>query len=146
MKSRSSFIVVLLMGCVFSSALATSAANTAHLSPALANGSAIFHTGRDLHGTRIAAQPRAMMPSCEACHRADGSGGLHLPGGAVSADLRHHALVTAQKPPYTLALVERAISRGIDNTGAPLHHVMPHWRLSQTDLHDVAEYVLTELK
>ena len=112
----------------------------------LANGKAIFTTGRDLQGTRISAVPAAMMPYCAACHRADGSGGVHLPGGAVSADLRHKALVTGQKPPYTLALLERAISEGIDNTGQPLNHVMPRWRMSARDLHDVAEYVLTGLK
>ena len=61
----------------------------------------------------------------------------------MSAVLRHAALVTHQKPPYTLALLERAISKGIDNTGQPLNHVMPHWHLSARDLHDVAQYVLT---
>lgn len=71
---------------------------------------------------------------------------MHLPGGAVSADLRHKALVTDQKHPYTLALVERAISTGIDNEGQRLNRVMPRWRLSRRDLHDVAYYVLTQLK
>jgi hypothetical protein len=60
--------------------------------------------------------------------------------------LRYKALVTDQKPPYTLALLERAISTGIDNTGEPLNPVMPHWKLSRRDLHDVAYYVLTKLK
>ncbi len=71
---------------------------------------------------------------------------MHLPGGAVSADLRYKALLTEQKPPYTLALLERAISTGIDNTGQPLNPVMPRWKLSKRDLHDVAYYVLTKLK
>jgi len=61
-----------------------------------------------------------MFPTCAACHNADGSGGKHLPGGAVSADLRHAALVTAQKTPYTLPLLERAISTGVDNQGQAL--------------------------
>ena len=64
----------------------------------------------------------------------------------MSADLRHTALVTKQKPPYTLSLLERAISKGIDNTGQPLNRVMPRWRLTGRDLHDVAQYVLTVLK
>ena len=71
---------------------------------------------------------------------------MHLPGGAVSADLRHKALVTDQKQPYTLALLERAISTGVDNESQTLNPVMPRWKLSQSDLHDVAYYVLTALK
>lgn len=112
----------------------------------IANGRLIFQTGRDAHAVQIVASPPALYPKCAACHRADGSGGMHLPGGAVSADLRRKALVTDQKPPYTLSLVERAISNGIDNQGQPLNKVMPHWKLSSTDLHDVAYYVLNELK
>ncbi len=64
----------------------------------------------------------------------------------MSADLRHKALVSNQTHPYTLALVERAISTGIDNNGQSLNPVMPHWKLSKRDLHDVAYYVLTKLK
>jgi len=113
---------------------------------AIANGQSIFQTGRDSDGSQIIAKPPALYPKCAACHLADGSGGVHLPGGAVSADLRYKALVTEQKPPYTLALLERAISTGIDNTGQRLNSVMPRWKLSKRDLHDVAYYVLTKLK
>ncbi|HVA27528.1 MAG TPA: c-type cytochrome [Candidatus Baltobacteraceae bacterium] len=113
---------------------------------AIANGRAIFQTGVDANGTQIVASPAALMANCAACHHSDGSGGMHLPGGAVSADLRYKALVTEQIPPYTIALLERAISTGVDNQGHPLDPVMPRWKLSPTDLHDVAEYVLTQLK
>ena len=131
--------LILAAGTCASQAAGSSAAS-------IANGKAIFQTGIDRAGSHIAASPPALMPSCAACHHADGSGGLHLPGGAVSADLRHAALITSQHPPYTLALLERAISTGIDNQGHPLNKVMPRWRLSKTDLHDVAEFVLTSLK
>jgi len=112
----------------------------------IANGHAIFQTGRDLNGVHINAKPPALFPACAMCHGASGAGGKKLPGGAVSADLRHAALVTHQKHPYTLALLERAISTGIDNDGQRLSPVMPRWQLSKRDLHDVAEYVLTQLK
>jgi mono/diheme cytochrome c family protein len=111
----------------------------------IANGRAIFQTGRDLAGKPISAVPRPMAPTCAGCHRANGAGGVHLPGGAVSADLRHAALVKP-RPPYTAALLERAISTGIDNQGQKLNPMMPRWRLSKTDLHDVAQYVWTQLK
>ena len=109
----------------------------------LDNGRAIFLTGKDLDGAQIAAAQPPLRPYCAACHGANGAGGVHLPGGAVSADLRHAALVTRQRHPYTLALLERAISTGIDNDGKPLDPVMPRWQLTTRDLHDVASYVLT---
>lgn len=143
MHARAAILVALLAAA---SALPCAHAAAATTPSPLANGKAIFTTGRDLQGRRIAAVPPAMMPNCAACHHADGSGGLHLPGGAVSADLRHAALVTNQKPPYTIALLERAISQGVDNQGQPLNRVMPRWHLSARDLHDVAQYVLTGLK
>lgn len=113
---------------------------------AIANGRTIFMTGRDAAGVQLTAVHPALRGSCAACHGADGAGGLHLPSGAVSADLRHAALVTHQKRPYTVALLERAISTGIDNMGQPLNPVMPRWRMSRRDLHDVSLYVLTKLK
>jgi mono/diheme cytochrome c family protein len=124
----------------------TSAAPAPHVYSAVANGGAIFQTGRDFDGIQIRAQSPQPFNSCEACHRADGSGGKRFADGAVSADLRHRALVIDQKHPYDVALLERAISKGIDNEGQPLDRVMPHWRLSPRDLHDVAEYVLLKLK
>jgi mono/diheme cytochrome c family protein len=135
---------MLLAGAFVASLAAAAGATSADRS--IANGRSIFQTGRDLNGKAIYASPPPMRASCAACHRANGAGGVHLPGGAVSADLRHAALVTHQKHPYNLALLERAIAKGIDNEGKPLHPAMPRWRLSNRDLHDVAQYVLTQLK
>jgi hypothetical protein len=39
--------------------------------------------------------------------------------------------------------LERAISTGIDNQGKPLNPVMPRWKMTPRDLHDVAEFVRT---
>ena len=112
----------------------------------LTNGQSIFQTGRDLAGVQILAQPPPMSNKCSACHRSDGRGGVHLPGGAVSADLRYGALVTERRHPYDMALLERAISTGVDNDGHQLDPAMPRWKLSQRDLQSVAQYVLTQLK
>lgn len=112
----------------------------------LTNGRDIFLTGKDTDGIQITASPKPLLPYCAACHRANGAGGMHFPDGAVSADLRHGALVVGQRHPYTIPLLERAISTGIDNDGKPLDPVMPRWKLSSRDLHDVAWYVYTQLK
>jgi mono/diheme cytochrome c family protein len=114
--------------------------------PASENGRSIFQTGKDSEGRQIVAVKPPLRPSCAACHRPNGAGGVHLPGGAVSADLRRSALVAGQKHPYDLALLERAITTGVDNDGQPLNPVMPRWRLNARDLHDVAAYVLAQLK
>jgi mono/diheme cytochrome c family protein len=134
--------VVILAGCVHERAPVTQPAPP----DSLADGRAIFQTGKDADGVQIVAQQPPLYNRCAACHRADGSGGIRLPGGAVSADLRHRALVTQMKHPYNLALLERAIATGVDNDGQKLDPVMPRWRLSPRDLHDVAQYVLTQLK
>ena len=124
------------------SANATAAPAASTYSP-LANGRDIFRTGRDIDGHPLLAATHPLRASCAACHGQSGAGGLHIADHAVSADLRHKALVTNQKPPYTLALLERAISKGIDNTGQRLNPVMPRWHMPARDLHDVAAYVLT---
>lgn len=134
-------IVVFLCACANNSATSGSAKSAAVT--AVANGRMIYLTGKDAAGFRILAQNPPLRTSCAACHGANGSGGVHLPGGAVSADLRHKALVVNQKIPYTLATLERAISTGIDNLGKPLNPVMPRWNMTPRDLHDVASYVLT---
>ena len=137
-------IATLVSLCILLGGCASSATDAR--ADALANGKAIFSTGRDSQGQTIAAQTPPLMPSCQACHGANGAGGVHLPGGAVSADLRYSALVSGQKHPYTMALLERAISTGIDDDGDSLDPVMPRWQLSKQNLHDVAYYVLHKLK
>lgn len=139
MVYRASLLVV----SVFAASLCVAGAET--MKSSIANGRAIFQTGRDLHGTQIRASRPPLRPSCAACHGANGAGGIHV-GSAVSADVRHAPMVTHMKHPYTLALIERAVAKGIDSDGQALSPVMPRWQMSATDLHDVSEYVLTQLK
>jgi len=130
-----------LSACANNSA-ATKSAPVAPKATAIGNGRTIFLTGKDSQGFRINAQHPPLRASCAACHGANGAGGVHLPGGAVSADLRQKALASV-KPAYTLQSLERAISTGVDNQGKPLNPVMPRWRMTPRDLHDVAEFVQT---
>lgn len=133
-------------GCSNAPKKSARAATVPSIANSTANGRSIFQTGRDANGTQIAAARKPLFSSCAACHGVSGAGGRHFSDGAVSADLRRRALVTEQKTPYTLALLERAISTGVDNEGKPLDPIMPRWKLSKRDLHDVALYVATQLK
>ena len=131
-----------MVGCQRGGVTAGSSASPSRVQTVASdNGRLIFQTGRNRDGKQIVAAEPPLRPSC-----ANGAGGIHRPGGAVSADLRHDALVVGQKHPYNLALLERAVTTGVDNDGQLLNPVMPHWRVSQRDLHDVATYVLTRLK
>src|SRR5579872_1505717 len=125
--------------------VATRMATTSAWNPVL-NGKMLYLEGRDLGGHAMIAQNPPLFHRCVDCHMANGAGGRHFTDGAISADLRHAALVTAQQHPYTIVLLERAISTGVDNEGKSLDPVMPRWHLSQRDLHDVAQYVFTQLK
>jgi mono/diheme cytochrome c family protein len=136
-------VAVLLCTLLLLVCASCSGAQTAN--GASANGRAIFQTGRDIDGVQITARSKPLFQKCSACHKADGSGGKRFADGAVSADLRHRTMVH-DKPAWTTALLERAISDGIDNENKPLDPVMPRWKLSRRDLHDVAEYVRTQLK
>ncbi len=122
-------------------------------SKAIANGRSIFFSGTDLDGTRIStAHPFRVYQSCAVCHGPDGGGGVELPDGAVSAKLGPNARMMDQmssmngkNAPWTLALMERAISDGLDQNGEALSPVMPRWKMSERDLHDIALYVLTQI-
>ncbi|HEX5274866.1 MAG TPA: c-type cytochrome [Candidatus Rubrimentiphilum sp.] len=131
-----------VLGACANNSAQTQPAVTAAKNSAAANGRMIYLTGKDSQGFRINALHPPLRTSCAACHGANGSGGVHLPGGAVSADLRQKALA-AVKPAYTLQSLQRAISTGIDNQGMPLNPVMPRWQMTPRDLHDVAQFVQT---
>lgn len=122
---------------------------------AFVNGRSIFLTNTDIDGTRITtATPARYYQSCAVCHGPDGAGGVQLADGAISAKLgsQAHMLdmgamgsMSTKNTPWTIALFERAISTGIDQNGDRLSLVMPRWNMSKRDLHDIAEYVSTQI-
>lgn len=122
-------------------------------SKAIANGRSIYFSGTDLDGTPITtANPFRVYQSCAVCHGPDGGGGVQLADGTVSAKLGPNAHMLDQmgsmngkQVPWTLALFERAISSGLDENGGMLNPVMPRWKMSKRDLHDIALYVLTQI-
>jgi cytochrome c oxidase subunit 2 len=81
------------------------------------------------------------------CHGPHGRGGIPvLRGTAIPPDIRYEALTTEAQdqgqgkmthPPYTDALIRRAITKGIDPAGQPLDWTMPRWQMGQEDLDDL---------
>jgi len=53
--------------------------------------------------------------------------------------------MNGEMKPWTLALFERAISTGVDQNGDQLSPVMPRWKMSERDLHDIAVYISTQI-
>lgn len=90
---------------------------------------------------------------CVSCHGPHGRGGIPvMMGTAIPPDIRYEALTTEEHekgtgemahPPYTDALIRRAITKGIDPAGQPLDWTMPRWQMGQEDLEDLLAYLKT---
>jgi len=61
-------------------------------------------------------------------------GGLSRPSTVSASSIR-------QRPPYTDALLARAIIQGLDSSGEQLSPLMPRWTLSESELQDLLTYL-----
>jgi mono/diheme cytochrome c family protein len=127
----------------------------ADLTPQELRGRRIYRTGESPSGTPITALaggenlelPATSLP-CMSCHGRDGRGKEE--GGVSPSNVRWAALTRPYPvanasgrahPPYTAALVKRAITMGIDPGKHHLHVVMPRYRLSMRDADDLVAYL-----
>lgn len=84
---------------------------------------------------------------CVACHGEDGTGGDPIMRvSPVPPDIRYETLTEDDHhdhghPPYTGALIGRAITDGVDPAGRPLSADMPRWSLTDEDLDDLIEFL-----
>lgn len=125
------------------------------LTPAELRGRQIYRTGESPSGQPIVALvgpedlevPATSFP-CMSCHGRDGRGKDE--GGIRPSNLQWHALtkpyaVTGPSgrshPPYTPALLKRAITMGTDPARQRLNPVMPRYRLSMQDADDLIAYL-----
>lgn len=78
--------------------------------------------------------------------------GPGMMGGALPSDIRYEALTKEEHregekgrehPPYTDALIKRAITQGVDPAGNSLDWTMPRWRMAEEDLADLLAYLRT---
>ena len=117
------------------------------------NGERIYYTATSSSGDPIGfvGGPHWLHMhggSCVSCHGPGGRGGIQIPmTSQVAPDIRYSTLTSEkhdeEHPPYTKALIKRAITDGLDPAGEPLHWTMPRWRMSDADLNDLVEYLNT---
>lgn len=88
---------------------------------------------------------------CVACHGTEGKGGI-LFGKVASADIRYksltsedhrHGMGNDHHSKCTDELIKRAVTRGLNSAGKPLDRMMPRFRMSDSDLDDLIEYLKT---
>ncbi len=81
---------------------------------------------------------------CASCHGAGAQGGIQVADGVISPDIRWGKLRQLH-PPYTDALLRRAILDGLAQNGQPLDPNMPRWqgRLSASQVTAVIDYLHT---
>jgi len=122
------------------------------------NGERIYYTGISERSGPIPAAGGPMWlgmrgGGCVTCHGVHGRGGVPvMMGGAVPSDIRYETLTqeehragegTREHPPYTEALIKRAITEGQDPAGNPLDWTMPRWRIAAEDVEDLVAFLKT---
>ena len=123
------------------------------------SGEMIYFTGFNDRGERI---PFTQGPpwlyrhggGCAACHGTDGRGGVPVMMlDEVPPDIRYQHLLEEEHaeeghdeeghPPYTDALIRRAIVEGLDPAGELLDPSMPRWQMDEVDLGDLLDFLKT---
>jgi len=125
------------------------------------NGERIYFTTESSSSESITYSGgiRMMHPiACVNCHGPEGKGGrvammmwqFDVPDITWDNLTReeHHEKEPGQEeheehPPYTEETLKRAITRGIDPAGEPLDEEMPRWRMSERDLNDLVDFIMT---
>lgn len=91
---------------------------------------------------------------CVSCHGINGRGGvpIMMGGRELPTDIRYKVLTGKEKHlhegkeeehHYTDALIKRAITQGLEADGKVMDWTMPRWRMSETDLNALIEYLKT---
>jgi len=119
-------------------------------------GERIYRTGRNNDGRPIEAivdrsslKDQTMVLTCASCHGVDRKGGRSLipEFGPYNAPNISRMILTSELPPkrpaYNAETLSQAIIAGIGASGTRLHHPMPRWKMQQTDLNSLVEYLLT---
>lgn len=123
------------------------------------NGERIYYTGVSARTGPISKSGGPMWVAygdvgCVACHGTQGRGGVPvMMGSMIPEDIRYSVLIKKEEaekgkeekeqPPYTDALIQRAVTQGLDPAAKPLDWTMPRWRISDADFSDLLAYLKT---
>ena len=124
------------------------------------NGERIYYTGTSGRTGPLRFQGGPMWLAmhgggCVNCHGIGGRGGVPvMMGTAIPSDIRYAVLTEKEAhahgkeggaeeahPPYTDALIKRAVTRGLNPAGKPLDWTMPRWEMTEEDLNDLIAYL-----
>ncbi len=97
--------------------------------------------------------------TCANCHGSDGKGGrvITMMSSFRSPDITWDKLTEGEHedehngdeaeheehPPYTEETLKTAITEGINPAGESLDEEMPRWRMAESDLNDLIEFIKT---
>lgn len=136
----------------------------------IARGAQLFREGLRADRSPVEAQRdngvsvQGREAACIQCHRASGMGGaegstavppivgsvLFAPGRPVQqrqprtfAHLTRQVPVAQNRPAYSLETLLHALNHGVGPTGQPMDALMPRYRLSETEVRDLAAYTMT---
>ena len=145
-------------GCGRTATAPVSAPLVTNLGPSLderlTRGRVVYQAGESQSGRKITAvigggaEVPATLLACAGCHGRDGRG--RIEGAIAPSDLTRTTLTKPydhvrpdgrRRPPYTKALLTRAIAMGFDSGGATLDPAMPRYRLSIEDNTDLLAYL-----
>ncbi len=120
------------------------------------NGATIYYTGFNEEGERI---PFSGGPpwlyrhggGCAACHGSEGEGEeFIMMSNEEAPNIQYEHLTEEMEhgegeehPPYNEALLERAITEGLDPAGERLDPTMPRWELEEGDLEELVAFLKT---
>ncbi|MDI3326192.1 cytochrome c [Pontibacterium granulatum] len=121
------------------------------------NGERIYYTGKSQTGSVITYQSGTMhaqmhRTSCASCHGNDRKGQRLYPRfWIVAPPLTRLALFQdhddghGDHQSYDKESLKRAIRQGIDPSGEQLNSAMPRWQMSEEDMDDLVNFLMTEI-
>jgi hypothetical protein len=107
-------------------------------------GSSIYRDGIGLDGPLGYTEGPAWLAftdsGCAVCHGESGEG-LTARAGDITGTAPPVTYATLTEKGYSDQAIRRAITDGVAHNGAPLHHYMPRWDLTEEELDALVDHL-----